>query len=223
MSERVRATAPRLVVVALLTAAIGSGFAAARRAAPDLVTLSIVATTDLHGAVFARDGRGGLPLLGGYVRNLRDARARDDGAALPLDAGDTYQGGIESNLSEGAIAVDAAERAGAHRGRDRQSRVRLRSRGSWTAGASGPTPTARRAQGHSRSRPLPGAGGQPRGSRDRAARAVAQRLAIRPGRGGRRPRGARRGHDDRRPAEDAGRQHARPPGDAAGRCDRPGK
>ena len=74
---------------------------------PRVATLSIVGTTDLHGFAFERDGRGGLAILGGYVKNLRHARAADGGAVLLIDAGDTYQGGIESNLSEGAIVVDA--------------------------------------------------------------------------------------------------------------------
>ena len=55
------------------------------------VTLSIVGTTDLHGRVFPRDGHGGLALLGGYLHNLRAARAAG-GAVLLLDAGDTFQG-----------------------------------------------------------------------------------------------------------------------------------
>jgi 5'-nucleotidase len=79
-------------------------------AAPDqpaLVTLSIVGTSDLHGAVFARDGLGGLPLLAGYVNNLRATRASDGGAVLLIDSGDTFQGTVESNLSEGALIVDA--------------------------------------------------------------------------------------------------------------------
>src|SRR5262249_1575709 len=40
-------------------------------ARPTIVTLSIVATSDLHGAAFPRNGLGGLPLLAGYVNNLR--------------------------------------------------------------------------------------------------------------------------------------------------------
>lgn len=71
------------------------------------VTLSIVGTTDLHGRVFPDAGQGGLALLGGYLRNLRAARAADGGAVLLLDAGDTFEGGITSNLSEGALVVDA--------------------------------------------------------------------------------------------------------------------
>ena len=71
------------------------------------VTLSIVGTTDLHGRVFPRDGHGGVALLGGYLRNLRAARAADGGAVLLLDAGDTFQGGVTSDISEGALVVDA--------------------------------------------------------------------------------------------------------------------
>jgi len=82
----------------------GAGFAAT---SPDVVTLSIVTTTDLHGNLEPRDGRGGLAAFGGYVRNLRAARAEDGGAVLLVDSGDTFQGGIESDLSEGAVVVDA--------------------------------------------------------------------------------------------------------------------
>ena len=72
------------------------------------ITLSIVGTNDLHGRIFTdRFGRGGLRVLGGFVENLRAARAADGGALLLLDAGDTFQGGIESNLSEGRVVVDA--------------------------------------------------------------------------------------------------------------------
>jgi len=90
----------------LLTAcALGLAAAAVRA---DEITLSIVGTNDLHGRLFTDEqGRGGLVVLGGYVDNLRAARAADGGGVLVLDAGDTFQGGIESNLSEGAMVVDA--------------------------------------------------------------------------------------------------------------------
>ncbi len=78
-----------------------------RRESAQTVTFSIVGTTDLHGNVFGGNGRGGLELLGGYLDNLHAARAADGGAVLLIDAGDTYQAGIESDLSEGAIVVDA--------------------------------------------------------------------------------------------------------------------
>jgi 5'-nucleotidase len=74
---------------------------------PALVTLSIVGTSDLHGAAFPRDGLGGLPLLAGYVNNLRTTRASDGGAVLLLDSGDTFLSTVEANLSEGALIVDA--------------------------------------------------------------------------------------------------------------------
>ena len=84
-----------------------AGFVAAARDQPALVTLSIVGTSDLHGAALPSNGLGGLALLAGYVNNLRAARASDGGAVLLIDSGDTFQGDVESNLSEGALIVDA--------------------------------------------------------------------------------------------------------------------
>ncbi|WP_428267654.1 bifunctional metallophosphatase/5'-nucleotidase [Haliangium sp.] len=69
-------------------------------AAAPLVVVSIVGTNDWHGAL-AR-----LPILAGYVANLREAR-RGDGAVLLVDAGDMFQGTLESNLNEGAAMVAA--------------------------------------------------------------------------------------------------------------------
>ena len=92
------------VLIWLLTGA-ANPLGARSQAGP--VTLSIVGTTDLHGFVAPTDGRGGLALLGGYLKNLRAARAADGGAVLLLDSGDTYQGGLDSNLSEGAVVIDA--------------------------------------------------------------------------------------------------------------------
>lgn len=65
------------------------------------VTLSVVGTSDLHGHIAA------LPWLSGYLRNLRAARARDGGAVVVVDAGDLFQGTLESNLNEGAAVVAA--------------------------------------------------------------------------------------------------------------------
>jgi len=65
------------------------------------VTLSIVGTNDLHGALER------LPLLGGFVANLRAARAADGGGVLLIDGGDMFQGTLESNLAEGADVVRA--------------------------------------------------------------------------------------------------------------------
>ncbi len=72
---------------------------------PATVTLSIVGTNDLHGHL------GALPVLGGFVENLRRARAAD-GAVLLLDGGDMFQGTLESNLQEGAGVVLGYEALG---------------------------------------------------------------------------------------------------------------
>jgi len=98
---------PALLALALLLVGGARPDDLAKAGSPDVVTLSVVGTTDVHGNIFPRDGRGGLALLGGYLTNLRAARAADGGAVVLIDAGDTFQGGIESNLSEGAIVVDA--------------------------------------------------------------------------------------------------------------------
>ena len=71
------------------------------------LTVSVVGTNDLHGGVLADDGRGGLGLLDGYLRNLRAARQSDGGGVLLLDAGDLFQGTLESNLNEGQVVVAA--------------------------------------------------------------------------------------------------------------------
>ena len=65
------------------------------------VVISIVGTNDLHGHI------GALPILGGYLANLRRARADSGGAVVLLDGGDMFQGTLESNLDEGAPVVRA--------------------------------------------------------------------------------------------------------------------
>lgn len=112
-----RASSPSLVlsVVVVLALSLGCGGAPAPTPAPialpapppapDVATLSIVGTNDLHGHLRA------LPLLGGYLANLRRARA-EDGAVLLLDGGDIFQGTLESNLEEGASAIRAYDALG---------------------------------------------------------------------------------------------------------------
>ncbi len=95
---------PRTIAAALPLLAILAACAPAGSTAAPSVVLSIVGTNDLHGGITSRDGRGGLALLGGYVNNLRAARA-NDGAVLLIDAGDMFQGTLESNLSEGAVVI----------------------------------------------------------------------------------------------------------------------
>jgi 5'-nucleotidase len=91
----------RTLVAALLLAAPAVRPDAGPAPATPHFTLSLVGTNDLHGHIEA------LPRLGGYLANLRRARARDGGGVVLLDAGDMFQGTLESNLGEGAAVVRA--------------------------------------------------------------------------------------------------------------------
>jgi 2',3'-cyclic-nucleotide 2'-phosphodiesterase (5'-nucleotidase family) len=68
---------------------------------PRPVLITVVGTNDLHGHIDR------LPVLGGYVEILRRVRAADGGAVLVFDAGDMFQGTLESNLNEGEAVVEA--------------------------------------------------------------------------------------------------------------------
>jgi len=63
--------------------------------------LSFLGLNDLHGRLRA------LPAFAGYANNLRRARAKDGGAVALVDAGDMFQGTLESNLTEGASVIAA--------------------------------------------------------------------------------------------------------------------
>ena len=76
------------------------------------ITISVLGTNDVHGGLLPVDGNRGLALFAGYVSNLRETRANDGGAVLLIDAGDMWQGTIESNLSEGASVVAAFNAVG---------------------------------------------------------------------------------------------------------------
>ena len=67
--------------------------------------ITIIGTNDLHGALER------LPLLAGFVANVRAARAGDGGVLL-VDGGDLFQGTLESNLAEGADVVRAYNQMG---------------------------------------------------------------------------------------------------------------
>ena len=69
-------------------------------------TLTIIGTNDLHGALDR------LPLLAGFVANVRSAREADGGGLIVLDGGDMFQGTLESNLAEGADVVRAYNQIG---------------------------------------------------------------------------------------------------------------
>jgi 2',3'-cyclic-nucleotide 2'-phosphodiesterase (5'-nucleotidase family) len=72
----------------------------------DLVVITVVGTNDAHGELIPRPGRGGMTTFSGYVVAVRDARSAD-GALLLVDAGDMWQGTLESNLNEGYAVVEA--------------------------------------------------------------------------------------------------------------------
>lgn len=83
--------------------------AAALKAAPPPpreVTITIIGTNDLHGAIDR------LPYLAGFVANARAARAADGGGVLLVDGGDMFQGTLDSNLGEGADVVRAYNEIG---------------------------------------------------------------------------------------------------------------
>ena len=74
---------------------------------PGVTVISIIGTNDLHGAILSTNGYGGLGVFSAYVNNLRAMRAADGGAVVLIDAGDMWQGTLESNLNEGAMVVRA--------------------------------------------------------------------------------------------------------------------
>jgi 5'-nucleotidase len=77
-----------------------------RPAAGEELTLTVLATNDLHGNLER------LPLLAGFVDIVRDERRADGGALVVLDAGDMLHGTLESNLNEGAAVIRAYDAIG---------------------------------------------------------------------------------------------------------------
>ena len=81
-----------IFVYALIAAsACGTPTRGEQRTGP--ITLSVVATNDVHGGLLPRDGRGGVETLSGYLANLRAARQADGGVLL-VDAGYMFQGTV---------------------------------------------------------------------------------------------------------------------------------
>lgn len=97
------------IVLVLLAIAVSACTAMGGNSEPEdgVVVISILGTSDVHGSLSPRPGRGGLVTLSGYIAALRTARAADNGGMLLIDAGDMWQGTLESNLSEGASVVEA--------------------------------------------------------------------------------------------------------------------
>ncbi|MBX3184445.1 MAG: bifunctional metallophosphatase/5'-nucleotidase [Polyangiaceae bacterium] len=69
------------------------------------VRLTIVGTNDMHGAVTR------LPLLSAYLTNLR-AELGGAGGLVLVDAGDIFQGSLESNTGEGDVMIQAMNQLG---------------------------------------------------------------------------------------------------------------
>jgi 2',3'-cyclic-nucleotide 2'-phosphodiesterase (5'-nucleotidase family) len=72
----------------------------------DLAVITVIGTNDVHGELVAQSDRGGITTFSGYVNAVRQARATDGGLLL-VDAGDMWQGTLESNLNEGYSVVEA--------------------------------------------------------------------------------------------------------------------
>jgi 5'-nucleotidase len=79
---------------------------------PDQETIAVVGINDLHGNLFPREKKlpdgtviksGGAQALGAMIKILREEMP---GRVAIIDAGDEWQGTLESNLSKGANVVD---------------------------------------------------------------------------------------------------------------------
>lgn len=106
-SHKVATRAIRHSALAALAAVVLTACAGQPRTPQDEITISIFGTNDVHGQLLPAGDRGGLVAISAYVDALRAARAQDNGAVLVIDAGDMWQGTLESNLVEGAAVVDA--------------------------------------------------------------------------------------------------------------------
>ena len=69
--------------------------------------ITMIGLNDVHGRLLAGDEHGGLVGVSAHVEAVRAVRAQDGGAVLIIDAGDMWQGTLESNLTEGASVVAA--------------------------------------------------------------------------------------------------------------------
>jgi 5'-nucleotidase len=99
----------RAIPKALLLFCIGLQLVACSTGGPATATgairLSIIGTNDVHGQLLPDENSGGLLTLSGYVDALRNSSESD--AVLLVDAGDMWQGTLESNLGEGQPLVAA--------------------------------------------------------------------------------------------------------------------
>jgi 5'-nucleotidase len=80
------------------TATGGPAGSRAAPEAPERITIAVLGTSDVHGHI------GMLPYLAGSVSNLRASGTVND--VVLVDAGDMFQGTLESNLNEGASVIE---------------------------------------------------------------------------------------------------------------------
>lgn len=95
---------PALSLLAASLLAI-SGCASDGQRVTGTVELSVLGTNDVHGQLLPDGERGGIRVFSGYVDALRRSAQAD--AVLVIDAGDMWQGTLESNLDEGASVIAA--------------------------------------------------------------------------------------------------------------------
>src|SRR5688572_12597919 len=100
------------------------------------ITLSIVGTNDLHGAILQRGDRGGLSLLGGYVANVRAARPRRRRGGAPR-CRRYVPGNAGVEPQRGCFGHRRLQHPPLYGGGGRQSRLRLRPGGATGDAAGG--------------------------------------------------------------------------------------
>ncbi len=96
-----RAAATLAIAILLASCAVQE------HATEDRLLLTVFGTNDVHGQLLPAANRAGLVAISAYVDALRAARREDNGGLLVIDAGDMWQGTLESNLVEGAAVVEA--------------------------------------------------------------------------------------------------------------------
>lgn len=111
----------RLIALALMHCFIFVGCSHSKSALEDdeipKIRVAIVGTNDVEGAVKSKVYKyesvsvqqGGLALLNSYLRAIRQELS---GNILLLDAGDIYQGSLESNLNKGRVMIRAYNHLG---------------------------------------------------------------------------------------------------------------
>jgi len=97
-----------------LVTSLPSWATAAANSPSDLITVSVLHTTDLHGHIMPTETYDGVGDVGGLARCATQIRKwkKDNPNHLLLDIGDLYQGTHVSRACEGSIMVDLLNRMG---------------------------------------------------------------------------------------------------------------